>query len=59
MQTQDVSGDYDEPKPLDFDVLSEALKKKSTKRVIVFAAYGDDGKPTPELRRAWRRHLRG
>ena len=56
MQVQKNNGLYEKPKVLDKDILSENLKCSDVKRILVFAAYGEDGKPTAELRRAWRRY---
>lgn len=58
MQVQEIDGCYKKPEPHVPDKLKELLKDVTVKRVLVFAAYGEDGKPTLELRRAWRRHNR-
>lgn len=58
MQVQEMDGLYRKPEPRASDKLEELLKDVTVKRVLVFAAYGEDGKPTSELRRAWRRHNR-
>ncbi len=58
MQVQDNNGVYRQPEPLTQDRLEEELKKTSTKRILVFAGYDTNGKPTAELRRAWRRYNR-
>lgn len=65
MQVQEESGRYREPEVLDKDLngrekalarkLQEALNDKNVRRVLIFPAYDEDGKPTPEMRRAWRR----
>lgn len=57
MQVQDIFGKYDKPQELSPE-LEKLLKKATVKRVIVFPTHGEDGKPTAELRRAWRRHNR-
>lgn len=57
MQVQDVFGKYDKPQELSPE-LEKLFKKGTVKRVIVFPAHGEDGKPTKELKKAWRRHNR-
>lgn len=58
MQVQYKSGEYGEPKPLDYDELEEALRSERIRRIVVFPIYDENGKPSPELRRAWRRRNR-
>lgn len=58
MQVQEKNGRYDKPEKLDLMELADTLERSNIKRVIVFPAYGEAGKPTPELRRAWRRWQR-
>ncbi len=56
MQSQDYNGTYGKPEPLNEEKLIEELSKK--KRFLVFKSLDEQGKPTPEMRRAWRRYNR-
>ncbi len=58
MQVQENNGRYREPGEFDGEKLEDLLEEKSVKRVVVFPAYDEDGKPSKEMRRAWRRWLR-
>lgn len=58
MQVQENDGRYNKPEPFDSIKLEQIIKSARIKRVLVFPAYGEDGKPTPEMRRAWRRWAR-
>lgn len=58
MQVQEINKDYKEPEPLNIEKLQKELKNPKVRRIFVFPAYGEDGKPTSELRRAWRRYNR-
>jgi len=55
MQVQYENGEYGEPEPLGYDELGEALHSERVRKVIVFPMYDEQGKPSPEMRRAWRR----
>jgi hypothetical protein len=58
MQEQTFDGQYTEPKPVTQKGVREALKRVfdgSTKRLLIFAAKDAHGRPTKEMRRAWRR----
>lgn len=55
MQVQENNGHYRAPEPLKPEKLAELASNRKVKRVLIFAAYDQDGKPTPELRRAWKR----
>jgi hypothetical protein len=54
MQEQNHNGEWGPPEIL--DVMRMVDRLPSVRRLAVFAAYDDEGRPTPELRRAWRRH---
>ena len=58
MHVQENDGRYRKPENLNFAKLEDELLDQRSKRVIIFPAHGEDGKPTPELRRAWRRYNR-
>ena len=57
MQEQEYNGKYGKPEEMDLLDLKRKLER-GAKRVITFSGYGEDGKPTKELRNAWRRHKR-
>ena len=58
MQVMEENGHYRKPEPLASGDLDKLVNQKNIRRVLVFPAYGENGKPTPELRRAWRRWRR-
>lgn len=58
MQVQENDGSYRKPEELDTRRLEEVLEEVCTKRVLVFPAYDENGKPSAEMRRAWRRYNR-
>lgn len=57
MQVQETDGTYREPESLKPEKLKGMFEDRKIKRILVFPAY-DNGRPTPELRRAWRRYDR-
>lgn len=58
MQVQENDGTYQKPELLNLEELKVYIRSENVRRVIVFPTYGEDGKPTPELRKAWRRYNR-
>ena len=58
MQEQEYNGKYGKPEDLDLFNMENKLRNRRIKRVITFSGYGEDGKPTKELRNAWRGHKR-
>ena len=57
MQVQETDGRYREPESLKPEELKSMFEDRKIKRILVFPAY-DNGRPTAELRRAWRRYDR-
>jgi len=58
MQEQTFDGTYKEPKKLTPKSMMDALKRinnGSTKRLLIFAMKDEHGRPTKEMKRAWRR----
>jgi len=58
MQEQRYDGKYGKPENLDLLNIEEKLRDERIKRVITFPGYEENGKPSKELRRAWRRYKR-
>ncbi|MBA7484608.1 hypothetical protein ES707_20138 [subsurface metagenome] len=61
MQEQTFNGAYKKPEPLTDKKLKEALRRisgESTKRLLIFASKDSHGRPTKEMKRAWRRYSR-
>ena len=61
MQEQNKDLTYNEPQPLTQKNLKDALKRidnGTTKRLLIFAQKDAHGRPTKEMRRAWRRYNR-
>ena len=68
MQVQENDGGYRKPEELDKDLegrenalarkIEKLLGEENVRRVLIFPAYGEDGRPSAEMRRAWRRYDR-
>lgn len=58
MQEQRKDGRYGMPRPLDIGTILGELGNPDIKRFFIFPTYTEDGKPTKEVRRAWRRYRR-
>ena len=65
MQKQYQDGTWSKPEPLTVsEILAvgtavwQGLSDPAMRKIVFFSGYGADGKPTKELRRAWRRHRR-
>lgn len=58
MQVQENDGRYRELECINVDKLNACYRDKQIRRILVFPRYDKDGKPTAELRRAWRRWKR-
>ena len=64
MQEQKIDNTYGKPEivPKEFATnkllngLMEKLEDSNVKRILFFKAYDNNGKPTQELKRAWRRY---
>lgn len=59
MQEQTFDNKYTEPEPMTRKNLKQALHRLdngSTKRLLVFLVKDEGGRPTKEMRRAWRRY---
>ena len=64
MQEQRIDNTYSKPEivPKEFESdkllnrLMEKLEDSNIRRVLFFKAYDENGKPTQELKRAWRRY---
>jgi hypothetical protein len=59
MQEQYHDGAYKKPKPLTDKNMEQALRNLntgSTKRLLIFASKDGHGRPTKEMKRAWRRY---
>ena len=59
MQEKTIEGKYLEPEELDAEkIIKELLKPQPTSSFRVFKSLDEEGRPTKEQRRAWRRHKR-
>lgn len=56
MQAETVYGGWEKPEAFEAEKLKTKLRNKRIRSVCVFESEDEDGKPTPELRRAWRRY---
>jgi len=58
LQIQENDGIYRKPEKLNAHKVEEALDDRNVRKILIFPAYGEDGKPSTEMRRAWRRYSR-
>lgn len=61
MQEQYPDGTYSKPTEVTDEELKKKLGKldyKEVRKILLFAAHDENGEPTKELRRAWRRYKR-
>lgn len=58
MQEQRNDGSYGKPESLNFHKILMEMDNPDVKRFLIFPGYTESGKPTKELRRAWRRYKR-
>lgn len=59
MQAQMDDGTYSEPFEIGLDTLVREISlRPGTRKILLFQAYDEQGKPTKELRKAWRRYRR-
>ena len=56
MQAQMDDGTYSKPREIGSD--TEISFRPGMRKILLFRAYDELGKPTKELRRAWRRYQR-
>lgn len=59
MQAQMDDGTYGEPREIGLDTLVREISlRPGTRKILLFQSHDEQGKPTKELRRAWRRYRR-
>ena len=59
MQAQMDDGTYSELREIGLDTLVREISLRSgTRKILLFESYDEQGRPTKELRRAWRRYRR-
>ena len=58
MQAETIYSKWEKPEAFEAEKLKTKLRNKRIRKICVFVSEDESGRPTPELRRAWRHYER-